>query len=185
MRYRQPMAEENQVDKIFTPELKQKADALVAKYETKRASILMILRLIQDHYGHISREAQRAVASYLELPEVDVYEVMTFYTLFYEKPRAKTEFHMCRTLTCSILGGAEIVRHLEQKLGIESGGMTPDGEFSVDQVECLGACELAPMMQLNEGEYIGHLTPEKIDHLIEDAKQGKLEELKKAKKTPL
>ena len=169
-------------DKIFVPELKGKADALVARYETRRASILMILRLVQDHYGYITKEAETAVAQYLELPEIDVHEVVTFYTLFYTQPRAKTEFHVCRTLACSLLGSDKIVKYLEQKLGVKAGEITADGLFSFDQVECLGACEIAPMLQVSEGEYVGCLTPAKMEKLIEDAKAGKMDGLKKRQK---
>jgi len=173
------------ITKIFTPELRKNADALLAKYETKRASILMVLRLLQDHYGFLNQEAQDAVACYLDLPEIDVREVMTFYTLFYDKPRAKTEFHVCRTLTCSMMGSDAVVRCLEEKLGVKEGEITADGQFMFEQVECLGACEIAPMLQVNEGEYVGNLTREIMGQLLEDSKQGKLEALKLAKKTPL
>ena len=151
---------------IFTPEIKMKTDALVAKYETKRASILEVLRLLQEHYGHITLEIEEAVANYLELPPIDVREVMTFYSLFYSEPKAKTRFHVCRTLTCALLGSEEMVKHLQEKLGIKAGQKTADGKFSIETVECLGACEIAPMMQLNDKEYIGPLTKEKLDGLI-------------------
>ncbi len=151
---------------IFTAEFKNQAEAIAARYETKRASILEILRLVQEHHGHITHEAEIAVASYLEIPAIDVREVMTFYSLFYDKPKAKTRFHVCRTLACSLAGGDEILKHLEKKLGIKPGQMTADGKFSVNTVECLGACEIAPMMQLNDTEYVGPLTKEKIEGLI-------------------
>lgn len=173
------------IKKIFVPGLKEKADALTAKYETKRAPVLMILRLVQEHYGYVSQEAQDAVAHYLGLPEIDVHEVMTFYTLFYDKPRAKTEFHVCRTLTCNLMGAEHVIKCLQEKLGVKEGEITADGQFMFDQVECLGACEIAPMLQVNEGEFVGQLTPEKMKQLIEDAAKGKLEALKEAKKTPL
>ncbi|HTL48705.1 MAG TPA: NAD(P)H-dependent oxidoreductase subunit E [Verrucomicrobiae bacterium] len=175
--------DKNNFDKIFTPEIKTKADALVAKYETKRAAILMILRLVQDHYGYISHEAEAAVAHYLGLPPIDVHEVVTFYTLFYSEPRAKTQIHVCRTLACSLLGADKITRYLEEKLGVKPGEITADGQFSFDQVECLGACEIAPMLQVNEGQYIGCVTTKKIDVLLDDVKNGKLETLKKQKIT--
>lgn len=151
---------------IVTPELKSKTDAIVARYEVRRASLLEILRLIQDTYGHIWLEAEQEVAEYLEIPAVDVREVMTFYSLFYDKPKAQTRFQVCRTLTCSLLGGEEILRYLEERLGVKPGQITSDGKFSYHPVECLGACELAPMMQVSDGEYVGPLTKEKIEGLI-------------------
>lgn len=170
---------EKMADPIFTPELRKKADEIVAKYENKRAPILMILRLVQDHHGYISVEAQKAVAEYLGLPEVDVHEVVTFYTLFHTRPRAKTEFHVCRSLSCTLMGADRVMKCAEERLGIKNGESTRDGAFSVDRVECLGACEMAPMLQVNDGEFYGPLTPEKMAQLIEDAQAGKLEAFKK------
>ncbi len=154
------------VDKIFTFELKAKADAIVARYETRRASILEVLRLLMEHYGHVSLECEEAVAAYLGIPPIDVREVVTFYTLFYTKPRAKTRFNVCRTLSCAIRGGTEILAHLESKLGLKSGQMDPAGKCSIEEVECLGACEIAPMLQINDDEFVGNLTKEKIDELV-------------------
>lgn len=151
---------------IFTVEIKSQADTIVARYETKRASILEVLRLLQERHGFISLEAEQAVAEYLGIPAIDVREVMTFYSLFYDKPKAKTRFHVCRTLACSLAGGDKILKHLESRLGLKPGQMTPDGKFSLDTVECLGACEIAPMMQMNDSDYIGPLTKEKVEKLI-------------------
>jgi len=152
--------------KVFTPEFQNKSDAIVSKYETKRASILEVLRLVQEEYGYISLEAEEEVANYLEIPPIDVREVMTFYSLFYQKPKAQTRFNVCRTLSCSLTGGMEILKYLEEKLGIKAGETTADGKYSICTVECLGACEIAPMMQKNDEEYVGPLTQEKVDALI-------------------
>ena len=155
------------MNSVFTPELKKQADAIAARYETKRASILEVLRLLQDHYGFISREAELAVAGYLAIPPIDVHEVVTFYSLFYRAPKAKTRFHVCRTLACTLLGGREVLEHLEKRLGIQAGRQSADGKYFLDTVECLGACEIAPMMMKNDGEYIGPLTKEKVDALLD------------------
>ena len=152
---------------LFTPEIKKQADALLTRYETRRASILEVLRLLQDQYGFISREAELAVAEYLQIPPIDVHEVVTFYTLFYRRPKAKTRFHLCRTLACSLLGARGLLEHLEQKLGIKAGEMTADGKFSLDVVECLGACEIAPMMMVNDENYVGPLTVREIDKVLD------------------
>ena len=151
---------------IFTSDIKSKADAILAKYETKRASILEILRLLQEVYGHISLEIEEAVSVYLEIPVIDVREVVTFYTLFYQKPKAKTRFNVCRTLPCMLAGGDEIIQYFEEKLGLKPGQMTANGEFSLETVECLGACEIAPMLQFNDEEFVGFLTKAKVDEMI-------------------
>ena len=156
------------MNKIFTPEIKQKADAILVKYETKRASILEILRLLQEAYGHISLESEEATAAYLEIPVINVREVVTFYTLFYQKPKAKTRFNVCRTLPCMLAGGDTLIQYFEEKLGLKPGQMTQDGEFSLETVECLGACEIAPMLQFNDEEFVGYLSKEKINEMIKD-----------------
>ena len=152
---------------IFTPEIKKKADKILAQYETKRASILEILRLLQEEYGFINLEAEEAVAHYLEIPPIDVHEVISFYTLFYREPKAELRLNVCRTLTCSLLGGKEILEYLEQRLGVKAGEKDPRNMCSIQAVECLGACELAPMLQVNDDRYLGLLTKEKVDGLVE------------------
>ena len=154
------------MNNIFTTEIKSTADAIVARYETKRASILEILRLLQEKHGYITLEMEQAVAEYLEIPAIDVREVMTFYTLFYDKPKAQTRLNVCHTAACSLLGAEDIISHIEKKFGIKSGEMTKDSKFSLQRVECLGACEIAPMMQVNDHEYVGCLTKEKVDELV-------------------
>jgi NADH-quinone oxidoreductase E subunit len=153
---------------IFTAEIRTKADDIVARYKTRRAAMLEILRLMMEQYGHITTEIEEAVADYLEVPAIDVREVVTFYTLYYTKPKAKTRFCVCRTLSCSLRGSDEIIKHLEDKLGIKPGQTTPDGKFSLETVECLGACETAPMMQLNDDEFVGNLTKEKVDEVLKE-----------------
>ncbi len=158
--------------KIFTTELKKKADEITARYETKRAALLEILRLLMDHYGHLTVEIEEAVAKYLALPAIDVHEVVTFYTLYSTKPKAKHRFCVCRTLSCSLKGAPEMIQYLEEKLGIKAGETTPDGAFSIEAVECLGACEMAPMMQVNDREFVGPLSKEKIDEMLKKAGKG-------------
>ncbi len=154
---------------ILTPELQARAEKIKSNYERERSALLPILHLIQNQCGYISQRAEEEVAEYMKIPPVDIKEVITFYSLYRSKPCAKNEFNICRTLSCVIRGADEIVEHVKEKLKIEVGEQTPDGKFELNQVECLGACELAPMAQVN-GEYIGPLTKEKIDILLAEAK---------------
>lgn len=149
----------------MTPEFRQQLDQIVARYERKQAALLPVLHAIQDKEGIISQEAEQVVAEYLEVPVVHVREVISFYHLLRRKPLGKCHFAVCQTTTCALLGGEEMIEYLTQKLGIQEGETTSDGKFSFSVVECLGACEIAPMMQCNE-EYIGPLTKEKIDEII-------------------
>lgn len=167
------LSKEEAFREIFTPDILSAADKILARYETKRASILEILRLLQEHYGFMSTEVQQAAAHYLELPEIDVLEVVTFYSLLYKRKKAKNILRVCHTLSCSLLGAEEIIQYLEKRLGVKTGELTPDGLFEIERAECLGACELAPMMQVNDGDYVGPLTREKIDELIARVRGGK------------
>ena len=158
------------MSKAFTPEFRKKTDAILPNYETKRAALLEVLRMIQGDYGFITLENEKEVAEYLGIADIDVREVMTFYTLYYEKPRAQTRLNVCRTLSCSMLGADDMIQHLEQKLGIKAGEKSPDGKFSLVTVECLGSCEIAPMMQVNDEAFVGCLTKQKLDELLKQVK---------------
>ena len=151
---------------VFTPELRKQTDLICTNYPVKRAAILPVLRLIQENHGFISPEAELEVAEYFAIPPADVREIMTFYTLFYPKPKGKCHIQICRTLSCSLLGAEQLIAYAREKLGIKPGETTPDGKFSFDEVECLGACEIAPAAQVNT-EYVGPLTKEKVNELVQ------------------
>ncbi len=157
-------------NKIFTKEVLVKTDPVVAQYETRRAPMLEVLHILQEMYGYISLEMEEAVSEYLKVSPMDVREVITFYTLYYTEPKAKVRFNVCRTLTCNLMGAEGVVKCLEKNLGIKSGEKTANGQFEVKEVECLGACEIAPMLQLNDDEYVGCLDDNKVAELLR--KQG-------------
>ena len=150
---------------IFTPEFKKRADRICSNYPEKRAGILPVMRLIQESHGAITSEAELEIAAYFGIPPADVRELMTFYTLFYSKPKGRCHIQICRTLSCALLGAGDLLRYLEGKLGIKPGETTSDGQFSLDEVECLGACEMAPMAQINQ-EYVGPLNKAKLAALL-------------------
>ena len=156
---------------VFTPEFRKQADKICANYPVKRAAILPVMRLVQEIHNAISPDAELEIAEYFQIPPADVRELMTFYTLFYSKPKGKCHIQICRTLSCALLGAEELVRFLEGKLGIKAGETTPDGQFSLDKVECLGACEIAPMAQVNK-EYVGPLTREKLGQVLKQYYAG-------------
>ena len=159
---------------VFTPEFKSNADKICTNYPVRRAAALPIMRLVQEEYGAISSDAELEIADYLQIPAADVKELMTFYTLFYSKPKGKCHFQICRTLSCNLLGARELINYLEEKLGIKAGNTTEDGQFSLDEVECLGACELAPMAQISK-EYVGPLTKDKLAEILSKHYVGKTE----------
>lgn len=124
------------------------------------------LHLVQEKEGLISQDAEKELASYLGIPPVHVHEVVSFYHLFHQKRKGKCHFSICETTACALLGAEDIIAHLKERLGIKPGETTPDGKFSLSVVECLGACEIAPMMQCKK-EYIGFLTKKKVDEIID------------------
>ena len=153
------------METFFTPELRKRADQICANYPVKRAAALPVMRFVQEAYGAISPKAELELAEYFGIPPMDVRELMTFYTLFYSKPKGKCHIQICRTLSCALLGASELIHYIEEKLGIKQGETTSDGAFSLDHAECLGACEIAPVAEINK-EYVGPLTREKLDEWI-------------------
>jgi NADH-quinone oxidoreductase subunit E len=139
---------------------------LQALYPERRAALLPVLRLAQERFGHVSPEVETYVAGLFDLSPAHVHEVVTFYTLFFQAPVGRHVVAVCHNLTCSLLGAEDALAYLSERLGIEPGETTPDGRVTLFRVECLCACEMGPMMQVDE-EYVGPLTRERIDRALE------------------
>jgi NADH-quinone oxidoreductase subunit E len=140
---------------------------LPAKYPQHRSAVMPALDLAQEELGYLTPEAMSEVATALQLDPGYVEGVATFYTLFHLQPIGKHNFYVCTNLSCMLRGATEIVGHLKGAVGVhQPGEVSKDGLFSYEEVECLGACEFAPMMRLDH-KYHYDLTPEKIDALIE------------------
>lgn len=154
---------------MFTAEFKQQLDKITAQYEQRRAALLPVLHAVQEKEGLITPAAEQAVADYIGIPVARVHEVVCFYHLFHQEKKGKCHFSVCQTTACALLGAEEIIDHLKNRLKIEPGETTADGKFSFDVVECLGACEIAPMLQQNK-DYVGCLNKKKIDELIDKNK---------------
>jgi len=145
----------------------------------KKSALLTILHEVQDENDNwLSVEAMDKVAEILSIKPIEVYEVVSFYTMYNQKPVGKYMLEFCRTSCCVTRGAEDLIDYTLNKLGVEEGQVTPDGLFSVKATECLGACGYAPMLQLGD-YYHEFLTPEKVDRLIEDCKAGKVELLSK------
>ena len=160
----------------MSDELMARINELLSHYpaDKKKSAMLPVLHAVQDaHDNWLSLELMDKVAEILQVQSIEVYEVVTFYTMFNQKPVAKYMFEFCRTSCCGLRGGDDLMDYTCQKLGVKQGETTPDGMFSVVGVECLGACGFGPMLQLGD-YYYEKLTKEKIDTLIEDCKQGKV-----------
>lgn len=154
---------------MFTADFIQKLDKITSQYEQKRAALLPVLHCVQEKEGLITPACEEAVAQYLGIPAVSVHEVVSFYHLFHQTKKGKCHFSVCQTTACALRGAEDIIGYIEKKLNLEPGQTTPDGKFSLSVVECLGACEIAPVMQHNK-DYVGCLTKDKINELIEKTK---------------
>lgn len=158
----------------FTKEELAEIDKLVAKYPNPQPAVMPVLWMAQDKFGHVEVDVQRLVAKTLDLPESHVYGVATFYTQYYKEKKGKYVLDVCTSFSCQLCGGYDTLHYLEEKLGIKAGETTPDGKFSIQSVECLGACGYAPMLQITNDVYVNNLTPEKVDGLIEDLMNDKV-----------
>lgn len=144
-----------------------------------KSALLTVLHELQnDNDDWLSIEAMDKVAELLSIKPIEVYEVVSFYTMYNQQPVAKYMFEFCHTGCCMTRGVEDLMEYTCNKLGVKQGEITPDGLFSVKGVECLGACGYAPMLQLGD-YYHEFLTPEKIDALIEDCKAGKVDLISK------
>lgn len=150
----------------FTSENKKKFEEILQRYAEKRAALMPALWLVQEQEGWISPPAMEHVAKLLDLTPAHVYEVATFYTMYNKKPIGKHHIQVCNSVCCWLRDSEKTVAHLKKKLGINVGESTPDGRFHLSTVECLGACGMAPMMQINN-DYYENLDEGKIDALIQ------------------
>ena len=146
-------------------------DHWLAKYpdDQRRSAVIPALHIVQAHYdGWLSPELMNAVADYLQIPRIAVYEVATFYSLYELKPRGKHKIAVCTNLSCMLCGSDKITQHLKNRLGIDFGESTPDGKFYLKEVECLAACGGAPVIQVNGQAYHENLTPEVVDKILDE-----------------
>lgn len=154
----------------LTAESKASIDVWVAKYpeDQKQSAVMWALKVAQDQNGgFLTTPFMDAVADYLDMDKIAVYEVATFYSMYELKPVGKHKICVCTNISCMVCGSDTIVKHLESKLGIKMGETTTDNKYTLKEVECLGACTGAPMLQIGE-QYHEFLTPEKIDQILED-----------------
>jgi NADH-quinone oxidoreductase E subunit len=155
----------------LTPAAQKKLDAVVSRYPNKQAACLPALHIAQAELGPLTDEVQQIVADYLGLPIAHVYGVVTFYTMFHQKPVGKNVLMVCTNVSCMLRGAYDILAHIERKLGISTGQTTADGHFTLVEEECLAACANAPMMICGT-EYYLDLTPDKVDRALEELRKN-------------
>lgn len=135
---------------VISAETRARIDTAIAKYPKKRGALLSALHLVQEQAGWITPEAARELATIFDLHPIQVMEVVSFYNMFYDRPQGRHHVHVCTNLSCSLRGSRELLRQLEQHLGIEAGETTKDGRVTLDREECLGACAWAPVLRVDE-----------------------------------
>jgi NADH-quinone oxidoreductase subunit E len=152
--------------------VREKIDHWLAKFpaDRSRSAVISALHAVMHEKGHLPTESMDAVAAYLGIPPIQVYEAATFYSMFETQPTGRHHISVCTNISCMLCGGESILEHIQRRLGIEVGESTPDGRFYLKQEEeCLAACNGAPMMMVNH-VYFENLTPEKVDRILDDHK---------------
>jgi len=154
---------------MLSPESRQKIESLKKVYETDQSALIPALHVAQADQGWLSEDTQREVAQLLGLTPQAVRQVVTFYTMFHQKPVGRHMIQVCRNLSCSLLGGQRLQRQIQVKLGLADGETTQDGRFTYVSVECLGSCGTAPVLMVND-RYYENVTPQQVDRLLEELK---------------
>jgi NADH-quinone oxidoreductase subunit E len=141
----------------------------VAKYpaDQTQSAVMACLAIAQQELGYVSEETEREIAQYLGMPVMAVHEVTTFYNMYNQKPVGKYKLNVCTNLPCQLREGVSTLQYLEQKLGISMGQTTPDGMFTLQQSECLGACADSPVLLVNDRSMCSFMSPEKLDQLVD------------------
>lgn len=144
-------------------------DREVAKYppDQKQSAVMACLAIVQQEQGFVSEASEIAIAQYLDMPQIAVHEVTTFYNMYNQAPVGTYKFNVCTNLPCLLRDGGKALEYLERKLGIKMGGTTVDGMFTLQQSECLGACADAPVMLVNDRSMCSHMSDDKLDQLVD------------------
>jgi NADH-quinone oxidoreductase subunit E len=160
---------------IFSPELAARFDKLVTLYPLRRSALVPMLLYAQDEVGYISGAVIAEIARRIEIRENDVQSVLSYYSMLRTRPVGKYNVQVCTNISCMLRDGYGILEHCKKRLGIGHKEVTPDGLFSLEEVECIGACCWAPAIQVNY-DFHEELTPEKMDQVLDDYKAGRVKE---------
>ncbi|QBQ39853.1 NADH-quinone oxidoreductase subunit NuoE family protein [Sphingobacterium psychroaquaticum] len=158
----------------FSADMLAQFAEIVARYPEKRqkSALLPILHIVQAEYGWLSVDAMDKVAAYLAIQPIEVYEVATFYTMYFLEPKGKYVLEICRTGPCCLVGAERIIKHVENRLGVKEGEVTEDGLFSWRGVECMAACGFGPVLQIGpDYTFYENLTEDGVDQLLEQLKE--------------
>ena len=153
----------------ITDSMKDRFAREVAKYpaDQKQSAVMACLAIVQQEQGYVDKAAEEVVADYLGMPTIAVHEVTTFYNMYNQAPTGAYKLNVCTNLPCQLRDGAKALHHLERKLGIRMGETTPDGLFTLQQSECLGACADSPVMLVNDRTMCSFMSNDKLDQLVD------------------
>jgi len=159
---------------MLSAEVKRRIDREIAKYpaDQKQSAVMSALAFAQDEHGWLSTDVMDAVARYLEMPPVAVYEVATFYTMYNLKPQGRFKVTVCTNLPCALSGATAAALHLKKKLGVEFNGTSADGCVTLKEGECMGACGDAPVLIVNDRRMMGFMSDAKLDELVDELREA-------------
>ena len=154
---------------MISEESKARFAQEVAKYpaDQKQSAVMACLAIVQQELGYVSTESEAVVADYLGMAPMAVHEVTTFYNMYNQKPVGKYKLNVCTNLPCQLRDGGRALKHLEHKLGVHMGETTPDGMFTLQQCECLGACADSPVLLVNDQTMCSFMSDDKLDQLVD------------------
>ena len=169
------MQETNPTHVPFSDEMKARFARELTKFpaDQKQSAVMACLTIVQAERGYVSRESEDEVAAYLGMAPIAVYEVTTFYNMYNQQPVGKFKINVCTNLPCQLRDGQAALAHICKKLDVAVGGTTADGQFTVQQSECLGACADSPVMLVNDREMISFMSNDRIDDLLATLAQAK------------
>ncbi len=156
----------------ITDTMRQRMAREVAKYpnDQKQSAVMACLAIVQQAHGYVSAQSEGEVAAFLGMPPIAVHEVTTFYNMYNQRPLGKFKLNVCTNLPCQLRDGEAALQHLCSRLGIEMGGTTADGLFTVQQSECLGACADAPVVLVNDRQMLSFMSHQRLDDLVDTLK---------------
>jgi NADH-quinone oxidoreductase subunit E len=154
---------------LLSESTKVRFDREVAKYpaDQKVSAVMACLAIVQQEQGHVSTEAEDAIAAHLGMPAIAVHEVTTFYNMYNQQPVGRFKLNVCTNLPCQLRDGEQALQHVCKRLGVEPYGSTADGTFTVQPSECLGACADAPVMLVNDRQMLSFMTNQRLDELLD------------------
>ena len=157
----------------FTADNATVADEIIARYPRRKSALIPLLHLAQEQDGHLTEDAMAHIAELVDVTPAEVLGTASFYEMFKREPVGEYVVNVCTNISCMLLGGEELLHHLERRLAIKAGSTTADGKFTLEDVECIAACTEAPCLQVNY-RYFHKVTHDQVDELLDDLRAGKL-----------